>query len=147
MTRDSENSETSKDPFVHRMIPTVAAVGLTLGASACGGSGGSDTPAGPSTDDLRDYCSNLRSCEGKEEFEYNSVEDCIGGLEEGLRYYTEMAEEQAGSACVDATLEAFDCTFEESVCEMGEFNPDEDACTDEFIDYYDKCYSEMPGSM
>jgi hypothetical protein len=149
MTNRKQENDAPKNPFVHRMIPTVTAVGLTLGAGACGGS---DEPEGWDFDErpedtIRDYCADRRSCVGEDNFEFDSVDACVSQVEADMRYYLDMAEERAGQECVDATSDVFDCLLTEAICEMGQFYYTDDACQHAYNAYYAACYGDMSGSM
>mgnify|MGYP006280884795 CR=1 FL=1 len=144
MTQDGEESETPKDPFVHRMIPTVAAVGLTLGAGACGGSDGTTRP---SKDELRNYCSDRRDCVGENDFGFDSLNDCADYYDDEIAYYTNVDNPEITQACADASMRFFNCALDTASCDMGEFYYDPEACESEYYAQYDACYGDDSGSM
>ena len=149
MTRDVDESESLKDPFVHRMIPTVAAVGLTLGASGCGGPDGGEDPGDNdiSQDEIRDFCSDLSSCLDENTSGYDSIDTCVSYFEDEIRYYTQFAQEAGGEACVDVVRSYFDCLLDSTSCNMGEVQFEEGSCDVDSDAYDAACGDDMPGSM
>jgi hypothetical protein len=146
MKPSDQEDDAPQNQFVHRLIPTVTAVGLTLGAGACGGSDDPDDN-GISKDELQNYCSDLRSCVGEDDFGYDSLDGCVSYFDEQVRYYTQIAQEEVGEACADAMLGYFDCILDSNSCNMGEFEYTEGSCEAEIYAYSDACYDDMSGSM
>jgi hypothetical protein len=150
MSEDQEEPTDSTNPFVHRMIPTVTAVGLTLGAGACGGSGdpGDNNSGFPSDDEIRDFCSRMQSCVGEDDFVYESMDDCTDFVDSQLTYYTNTNDPDISEGCADAFLDNANCVIDEASCnDMEEFVRQPDACDGEYATYYDACYEDDSTSM
>jgi hypothetical protein len=146
MENDRETSSESKNQFVHRLIPTVTAVGLTLGAGACGGSDGPEDdgpdnsgPELPTEEERRRYCSVFESCVSDANFAFDSVDDCASYLEDRIRYYTDTSNSNVDQACSDAGLDYFNCAVDEVTCDMGNFVYGMQACESEFDATVDAC--------
>jgi hypothetical protein len=129
------------------MIPTVAAVGLTLGAGACGDSpddnGGNDDNGSniPTTDDYRDFCADIKSCSEQNFNEYfNSLDECADYYNGLLRYYLDTNNDGVDQSCVDAMTDYWTCIEDESYCNSeGAFFPPEDACDSEYMAVESAC--------
>lgn len=134
-------------PFVRRMIPTVAAVGLTLGAGACGdspsdnGDNGDNGSNVPTVDDYRDFCSDVRSCSEQTFSDYfSSLDDCADYYGDLLSYYLDTNNTGVDQSCVDAVSDYWTCIEEESYCDSdGAFFPPQGACESEYMAVSEEC--------
>jgi hypothetical protein len=149
MSEDHGKPTGSNNPFVHRMIPTVTAVGLTLGAGACGGSGDPGDDNGfPSDDEIRDFCSRMQSCVGEEDFGYDSIDDCIDFVNADITYYTNTEKPEISEGCADAFLDSANCIVDEASCnDMEEFVRQPEACDADYANFYSTCFEDDSTSM
>ncbi len=144
MKKSDLEKDAPNNQFVHRLIPTVTAVGLTLGAGGCGGSDDTDRP---SKDELRSYCSDLRDCVGEGNFGFDSLDDCTTYYDDQISYYTNVDNPEISQACADTSLKFFNCALDTASCDRGEFYYDPEACESEYYAQYDACYGDDSGSM
>ena len=161
----AESTERTANPFVRRLIPTVAAATLTL--SGClPGSGDGESDGGTlddagggddsgtvsegvqtnddgdiSTAEVRDYCETFRDCDpSRFEQSHDSIDDCVDEQEYYLNYHFDLAADEQGALCADALEAWWECMYVDVYgCFDGEFRRDADAQSC-FDDHYDSYY-------
>ena len=106
---------------------TIAAILLTFGLTACGGSDGKDL----TKQDFRSYCSDLKSCVGDQLFgsQFDSVDDCAST---SLDQYSGF-----DGQCSSLATDVGRCIIDNFSCDGGQ--PDQSICEDERSDFDSQC--------
>jgi hypothetical protein len=120
---------------------TIAAVLLTFGVAACGGSDGNGNGNGNNNNngggltqaDFEDYCSEVKSCLPNQSFDmqYDSVEDCASSQNESFQ--------GLDGACGTAAQNYYECFIQNFQCTQGTPQPDPTACQDEITEFSMQC--------
>lgn len=118
------------------VLYTVAAVVLTFGLAACGGSGGNGNgpnEGGLTPADFENWCSEAKSCVGEQSFnrDYDSVEDCASD-----QFDTFKADKDQ---CGAAAQNYYECMIQNFQCVQGTLLPDPSACQEEVDEFGMQC--------
>jgi major membrane immunogen (membrane-anchored lipoprotein) len=117
---------------------TIAAILLTFGLAACGGSDGNgdgngNNNGGLTEADFEDWCTEAKSCLGDQTFQmtYGSIDDCASA-----QFTTfEGAENQCGAAAQNY----YKCFIQNFDCVQGTPQPDQTACQEEATEFAMQC--------
>lgn len=117
---------------------TFAAILLTFGLAACGGSDGNgngngNNNGGLTQADFADYCSEIKSCVGDQSFnmQYDSVEDCASTQTDSFEGFD--------GACGTAAQGYYECFIQNFECTQGAPQPDPSACQEEITEFSMQC--------
>ena len=115
---------------------TIAAIFLTFGLAACGGSDGNgngNNNGGLTQADFEDWCSDAKSCLGDQTFEmtYGSIDNCTSDQFNTF--------DGAEGECGTAAQNYYQCFFANFQCIQGTPQPDPTECQAETAEFASKC--------
>ena len=152
MDSDDESSErelecdgrgSNGNRFVRRLIPSVAAVSLTMGG--CGPDESDDEEDDPpkvevesvTKMELSEFCRQEQNCGS--DFVFNGLRDCVHYYEYSIGYYEQYYQEYLGRACSQAFIVFWQCrNIESRECLNGTFQYEVN-CLSEYEGFYESC--------